>query len=169
MVAKMVGLSLALSAASSWSSEAAVAESKRFQELNWAVTTRLAELDPRVQAELKSRRDPIADHGAPFNPTDVQAGEQLPAARLVLAGHARDRWFVCLEVGGVAHILYLAMFKVVERSVEVVFVAPGSVGDRDAPGGWAVDVSQLKEALRDGRLRPSDPDQYLPRIASPPR
>jgi hypothetical protein len=165
MVASLAGLLLALSVQSSWSSEAAIAESKRFQELHWAVTTHLGELDPRVRADLKARRDPIADHGAPFNPTDVLAGEPLPAARLVLAGHAGDRWFVCLEVGGVAHVLYLALFKVSERSVELVFVAPGSVGDRDAPGGWAVDVSQLKEALHDGRLRPSDPDQFLPRIA----
>ena len=111
----------------------------------------------------------VMAHGGPFNPTDVLTGTPLPAARLVLAGHAGDRWFVCLEVGGVAHGLYLVVFRVGEHSAEVRLFASGSAGQRDAPGGWSTAVSELKEALGDGRLAVSDPAKYLPRTSDQAR
>jgi hypothetical protein len=51
-----------------------------------------------------------------------------------------------------------------EHFAEVCLFARGSAGQRDAPGGWSATVSELKEALRDGRLAASDPAKYLPRI-----
>ncbi len=164
MLASVVALALAFSTGSAWSGEAALAEGKLFQQRSWTSTTHIAEIDSRVLAELKLRRDPISDHGGPFNPTDEVTGTPLPAARLVLAGHAGDRWFVCLEVGGVAHVLYLVVFRVGEHSADVCLFASGSAAQRDAPGGWSATVSELKEALRDGRLAVSDPVKYLPRI-----
>jgi hypothetical protein len=164
MLASVIALALAFSTGSALSAEAAVAESKLFQQRAWISTTHIAEIDSRVLAELKRRRDPISDHGGPFNPTDVVAGTPLPAARLVLAGHAGDRWFVCLEVGGVAHGLYLVVFVMGQNSAEVGLFASGSGGQRDAPGGWSATVSELKEALRDRRLAVSDPEKYFPRI-----
>ena len=169
MLASVIALALAFSTGSAWSGEAALAESKLFRQRSWTFTTHIAEIDSRVLVELKLRRDPISDHGGPFNPTDVVMGAPLPAARLVLAGHAGDRWFVCLEVGGVAHVLYLAVFRVGEHSAEVCLFASGSAGQRDAPGGWSATVSELKEALRDGRLAVSDPAKYLPRTSEQAR
>ena len=165
MLASVMALALAFSTGSAWSGEAALAESKLFQKRAWISTTLIAEIDSRVLAELKLRRDPISDHGGSFNPTDVVTGTPLPAARLVLSGHAGDRWFVCLEVGGVAHVLYLVVFRVGEHSAEVCLFASDSAGQRDAPGGWSATVSELKEALRDDRLAVSDPSKYLPRTS----
>jgi len=169
MRASVIALALALSTGLAWSGKAELAESRLFQQRTWISTTHIAEIDSRVLAELKLRRDPISDHGGPFNPTDEVAGTPLPAARLVLAGHAGDRWFVCLEVGGVAHGLYLVVFRVDEHSVEVCLFATGSAGQRDAIGGWSATVSELKEALRDGRLAVSDPAKYLPRTSEQAR
>ncbi len=169
MLASAIALALAFSTGSAWSGEAPLAEGKIFQQRSWTSTNHIAELDSRVLAELKLRRDPISDHGGPFNPTDEVTGTPLPAARLVLAGHAGDRWFVCLEVGGVAHVLYLVVFRVGEHSAEVCLFASGSAGQRDAPGGWSATVSELKEALRDGRLAVSDPAKYLPRTSEQAR
>jgi hypothetical protein len=50
----------------------------------------------------------IADHGAPFNPTDVHNG--LPTRRLVAASVSPGCIVVTLEQGGIAHYFKSLMF-----------------------------------------------------------
>jgi hypothetical protein len=115
-----------------------------------------------VLTQLHARlAEQIADHGGAFNPTDVQVGEDVPRFRLVLAGHSGNRWFVCLEVGGVAHALYVTMFEATKESARLVLFAPGNVKHSETPEGWAVELNELKSAFRERRLAPVDPTPYL--------
>jgi hypothetical protein len=122
----------------------------------------MAEVAAPVMTHLHARvAARIADHGGAFNPTDVQAAEDVPRVRLVLAGHSGSRWFVCLEVGGVAHALYFTMFDVANESARLVLFALGHVKHAETPQGWSVEVAELKSAFRERRLRPVDPARYL--------
>jgi hypothetical protein len=135
-----LGLILML-AGQPWSEEAAASQVRAFQAAQWATTTHLADVATPVLTQLHARlATRIADHGGAFNPTDVQVGEDVPRVRLVLAGHSGNRWFVCLEVGG---------------------VALGNVKHSDTPEGWAIEVAELKSAFREKRLAPVDPTPYL--------
>ena len=156
-----LGLLLAL-AGQPWSEDAAASQARSFQSAQWVTTTHMAEVAAPVATQLHARvAARIADHGGAFNPTDVQAGEDVPRVRLVLAGQSGSRWFVCLEVGGVAHALYFTMFEVANESARLVLFALGNVKHSETPEGWSVDVAQLKSAFRDRRLTPVDPTPYL--------
>jgi len=156
-----LGLILIL-AGQPWSEEAAASRVRAFQAAQWATTTHLADVATPVLTQLHARlATRIADHGGAFNPTDVQVGEDVPRVRLVLAGHSGNRWFVCLEVGGVAHALYLTMFEVANESARLVLFALGNAKHSDTPEGWAVEVDELKSAFREKRLAPVDPTPYL--------
>jgi hypothetical protein len=139
------------------------AQIQAFQSAEWKTTLSLADLPASLLAELHARvAARIADHGQSFNPTDVgMPGEDAPRVRLVLSGHSVGRWFVCLEVGGVAHALYFTIFEVKNQSASLVAFAVGSAAHADTPRGWEVTVDALKTALRERRLAPVDPARYL--------
>jgi len=157
----LAGLILVL-AGQPWSAEAAASQARIFQSAQWTTTTHLAAIAAPVVTQLHQRvAARIADHGGAFNPTDVQAGADDARFRLVLAGHSGDHWFVCLEVGGFAHILYLTMFDVTKESARLVLFALGNAKHSESAEGWTVDVTELKNAFREKSLNPVDPTPYL--------
>lgn len=143
--------------------DATASQARFFQEARWTTTTHMADVAEPVVTLLHARvAARIADHGEAFNPTDVRAGDDAPGVRLVLAGHAGKRWFVCLEVGGVAHGLYFTMFEVTGGTARLVLFALGAgVEHSETPQGWEVDLAELKAAFREKRLTAVDPAPYL--------
>jgi len=147
-----------------WPTEQAKAERQRFQVLAWEPVRSLSEVDKAVLRELKARfgeDDRIADRGEPFRATDVVDGN--PARRLVVAGRAERRWFVCYEAGGIGHHLMLVVFDTDAASPTLAMLARGFAGQHDDAAGWKADISDLKKAIAAGRLSVDDPDIYLPR------
>jgi hypothetical protein len=143
-----------LSAGTDYSKEAA-----RFQEVHWATTRSLGDVDLAIIRALKSRfgrDDRLADRGDPFDATDVLAGK--PRRRLVLAGHAERQWFVAYEVGGRGHHLVLAVFDTAQPPTPIM-LARGNVGAHDDVSGWHLELADLQDGVKDGRLSIDDPNQ----------
>jgi hypothetical protein len=132
-------------------------EAAKFQEFKWTVTRSLREVNPEAVRALKARfgsDDRLADHGEPFEASDLVSGK--PQRRLVLAGHSGRRWFVVYEVGGRGHHLVLAVLDV-GTLPQVVMLARGQAGVQDDVSGWELDLEDVRDALRTRRLYPEDP------------
>lgn len=123
-------------------------ELARFHDAKWTVTRSLKEIDADVLRALKARLgvdDRLADHGEPFEETDVLT--RKPPRRLLLAGRSARRWFVAYEVGGRGHHVVLAVLAAVTPP-EVVLLARGQAGAHDDASDWEVDLEELRAALK---------------------
>jgi len=126
----------------------------------WAEVRTPANVDPAVLQALRARFGDdkrLAAPGEPFDETDVVHG--LPRRRFMLAGRAAKLWFVAYERGGIAPYMILTVFDSSPRPPVLRLVAQGSAGSQNYVAGWHVTIDQLKQALRAGSLRSSDPDR----------
>ena len=127
-------------------------EVARFHAAKWTVTQSLKEIDADVLHTLKMRfgqDDRLADHGEPFEATDVLT--RKPPRRLLLAGHSAHRWFVAYEVGGRGHHVVLAVLADATPP-EVVLLARGQAGTHDDVSDWEIDLEELRAALKTKQL-----------------
>jgi len=87
--------------------------------------------------------------------------QQKGLRRPLLAGRAPSRWFVTYERGGRGHHLVLAVFDMAAQPPRPVLLAGGYAGSHDDVRGWRVHLSELRAALKDGRLSVEYPnDSY---------
>jgi len=105
----------------------------------------LKELDPEVLAVFHTKVQPayIANHGEPFNATDVVTGN-LPARRFVLAGRAPGMWFIFYEHGGIAYHQNLIVFSK-EGNWQIAAAVEGNVKGE-------FNFEALKQAIQNGRF-----------------
>ena len=62
----------------------------------------------------KVTREPqfeLANPGEDYQVTDVVMGHRLPSRRLIFAGTCGDRWFIHYELGGIAHMYLILIFR----------------------------------------------------------
>jgi hypothetical protein len=77
---------------------------------NFRAITSMTDLPPEVLASLQGLSD-LADHGAPFESTDLVGPERLPSRRFALAAVDDDRALVAVEHGGVGYNVEVWMFE----------------------------------------------------------
>jgi hypothetical protein len=88
------------------------------------VATHLREIDGSALAALEHQfRDEhrIADHGAPFQSTDVVMPGRPPWRRLIIAAVSGETWFVHYEHGGIGLHSHLVALTRSGRSWRVAF------------------------------------------------
>ena len=92
-------------------------------------TRRMADLPKPVHdALLAAIGRPIADAGAPFNPSDVVAPHSPPRVRFLRAYRVRDLWLVWIEQGGIGHDFRLLGFRDAAKGVSVAVPIPREAG-----------------------------------------
>jgi hypothetical protein len=148
----LFGLLLAVRPAGGDSRTTGKAEVQRFRDATWSEVRRLADIDRDVLRDLQERfgkGSAFADVGGPFDATDVRTGK--PTRRLVVAGRAGERWFICYEHGGRGYHLVLVVYDTTARA-RPVLLARGGAGNPDHSRGWHLGVEDLRRALRSGEL-----------------
>ena len=114
----------------------------------------LRALDAAVASELHRRtKEPVADVGEPFEPTDVITGN-LPTRRFVLAGKSTMSptvWVVCYEHGGRGYHYHVALFQVDEDTARVLKAGQWLPAWKERKR--AVTLDRILTALRVGEVQ----------------
>jgi hypothetical protein len=111
------------------------------------IVTSLEAVDPAVRQVWFKRypRNEIATGNQAFAETDVSDGKPF---RFVLAGHARDVWFILFETGGLLHHHTLVFFRRAARNYRVVEAAYGNLRQNT--------LESCLDAIRKGKFVETD-------------
>jgi hypothetical protein len=114
----------------------------------------LRALDAAVAAELQRRtKEPVADVGEPFEPTDVVTGD-LPSRRFVLAGKSAPSptsWVVCYEHGGRGYHYHIALLEVDAGDVRAIKAGQWLPTSKERKR--AVTLARVLKALHDDEVQ----------------
>jgi hypothetical protein len=89
----------------------------------------LDKLPASLKSWIASTIGPMADHGQPFNSTDVVT-KGLPATRFLRAGQFGNYWFIMFERGGIAYSKHVVLLHL---DLELTQVADKTYAPTDDP------------------------------------
>ncbi len=126
---------------------------KEFLASSFEPITSISDVDPAVLRVVTSRfrsgELALADVGEAFQRTDVVVFRRLPSRRLMVAGKTTGHWFVAYEHGGRGYHHALVVVSVERDGPRICYFARG----------WAdPNLEALKNAVRQGKLKPDDVD-----------
>jgi hypothetical protein len=117
----------------------------------FCIVTRIAEIPKPVVAAFAehTKQNPfrIANPGEEFQATDSIVKPDLPARRLVFAGVSDGYCVVQYEIGGVAHLWWVVLFRLPKEGPAV----PVWAARAEKWGGFA-SLDALREGVRKGKL-----------------
>lgn len=115
------------------------------------IVTKVAELPPTVLAAMAehTQQHPfrMANPGEEFQATDVITKPDLPGRRLVFAGVSGGYCVMQYEIGGIAHLWWVVLFRLSGKDA----AKPVWAARAETWGGFA-SLEELREGVRRGKL-----------------